>query len=56
MTIQALTESRFLDFATLAGLCLGLAALIVAYFAPEWRLLAIPGMAALLPSLIYGVR
>jgi hypothetical protein len=56
MSIQALTESRFLDFATLAGVCLGIAALVVAYFFPGWRILAVPGMAALLPSLIYGVR
>jgi hypothetical protein len=56
MSIQALSGGRVMDFATFLGISFGIGALIVAYFVPDWRFLAVPGMVALLPSLIYGVR
>ena len=54
--MRALVDSRFLDVATFVGILGGLTLLLISYFVPESRLLAIPAMAMLFPSLVYGMR
>ena len=54
--IKAVLGSVRLETLTFVGLLGGLALLLVAYFAQDLRLVAIPGLALLFPSLIYGMR
>jgi hypothetical protein len=54
--MKTLIDSRFLDVATFFGILSGLALLMVSYFQPEARFLAIPALMMLFPSLVYGMR
>jgi len=54
--IKALADSRVLDAATFFGILSGLTLLLVSYFVPESRFLAVPALVMLVPSLIYGMR
>jgi hypothetical protein len=54
--MKALVDSLALDVLSFFGMLLGIGLLIVCLFAAELRILAVPGLALLLPSLIYGMR
>jgi hypothetical protein len=54
--MKPIADSRFLDFATFAGIMLGFSLLVVSYFSDELRYLALPALAVLFPALIYGTR
>ena len=54
--MKTLINSRFLDVATFFGILSGLTLLVVSYFQPESRVLAIPALMMLFPSLVYGMR
>jgi len=54
--LKALADSRVLDVATFIGILSGLTLLIVSYFVPESRFLAVPDFVMLVPSLVYGMR
>ena len=56
MTIETLTESRWMEAATFLAISLGIGLLLVAYFTPGWRALGVPGLLLLLPALIYETR
>ena len=45
-----------LDSASFLGMLLGLALLITCLLVADLRVLGVPGLALLLPSLVYGLR
>ena len=54
--MKTLSAGRVLDAATFLGILSGLTLLVVSYFNPESRVLAIPALMMLFPSLVYGMR
>lgn len=54
--IRTFTGSTGPELTTFVGVFLGGGLLLAAYLVPEWRLLAVPGLIALFPSLILGLR
>ena len=56
MTTPRMRSVLFCVAGLLSIIALGIGLLIVCLFAAELRILAVPGLALLLPSLIYGMR
>ncbi|MGD8375680.1 MAG: hypothetical protein PVF68_06030 [Acidobacteriota bacterium] len=54
--MSAWIRTESVDVLTFLGLLTGVCLLVTAYFLVDWRLLAVPGLALLMPSLIYGLR
>lgn len=54
--MDASAERLGIDVVTFFGMLGGIALLLVGFFAVEYRFLAVPGLALLFPSLIYGIR
>jgi hypothetical protein len=54
--MKAIVGNLGLDAATVFGMFVGLALLLVGFLFAELRYLAIPGLALALPSLVYGMR
>lgn len=50
------TSQRVVDTSSLLGILAGMAMLLPAVFVPEIRYLAVPGLAVLVPSLLFGMR
>jgi hypothetical protein len=54
--MKALVGSQTLDVVSFFGMMTGIALLLVGFFVEDLRVLAIPGLALLFPSMIYGMR
>ena len=54
--MKTITDSKVLENATFFGVVGGLAMLVVCYFAADLRFLAVPALAVLVPSFLYGMR
>jgi hypothetical protein len=54
--MKALAQMKFLDVAVFFGILSGLTLLLISYFVPESSVLAIPALAMLVPSLVWGMR
>ena len=54
--MKAAVGSLTLDVVTFFGMLAGIGLLLVGFFVEDLRVLAIPGLALLFPSLIYGMR